>query len=69
MYYSGMFESASFILPREVFKVEDIDSKLKLDAELKFLKDVLQKNGFPLNFIEYSIGKMLKKLYCCEIDK
>ena len=41
----------------------------KLDAELIFLKDVLQKNGYPLNFIEYSIGKMLKKLYCSDIDK
>ena len=42
---------------------------IKLDAELIFLKDVLQKNGYPLNFIEYSIGKMLKKLYCSDIDK
>ena len=38
----------------------------KLDVELQFLKTILQKNGYPLSFIEYSIGKMLKKLYNCE---
>ena len=39
MYYNGMFESASFILPGEVYKVEDIDSKLKLDDDLKAILD------------------------------
>ena len=35
----------------------------QLDEELQFSKKVLQANGYPLKFIEYTIGKMLKKLY------
>ena len=33
------------------------------DSEIQFLKSILQKNGYPLKFIEKHIRRMLKKLY------
>ena len=33
------------------------------DSEVQFLKNILQKNGYPLRFIETHIFRMLKKLY------
>lgn len=33
------------------------------DSEIQFLKSILQKNGYPLKFIEKHIHRMLKKLY------
>ena len=36
---------------------------LNLHKEVEFLKDTLQSNGYPLKFIEASIGKMISKLH------
>ena len=36
---------------------------LLLHEQLQFLKDTLQRNGYPLKFIEKCIGKMLSKLH------
>ena len=33
------------------------------DKEVHFLKNILQRNGYPLSFIESNIGTMLNKLY------
>ena len=33
------------------------------DIEVQFLKNILQGNGYPLNYIEKHIFRMLKKLY------
>ena len=38
-------------------------SYLSLHNEFNFLKELLQGNGYPLAFIEKTIGRMLKKLY------
>ena len=36
---------------------------LSFHNEIQFLKKTLQANGYPLNFIELNIGKMLEKLH------
>ena len=54
-------ENLIFTLTVRAFRI--CSNYFLLDKELNFLKSTLQSNGYPLKFIELSIGKMLKKLY------
>ena len=54
-------ENLIYTLTVRAFRI--CSNYFQLDEELQFLKKVLQANGYPLKFIEYTIGKMLKKLY------
>ena len=54
-------ENLIYTLTVRAFRI--CSNYFQLDEELQFLKKILQANGYPLKFIEFTIGKMLKKLY------
>ena len=44
-------------------------SYIDLHKELEFLRSLLRKNGYPLNYVNTYIGKQLSKLYINEQQK
>ena len=54
-------ENLIFTLSFRAYKI--CSDFYSLHEEFQFLRKTLQSNGYPLKFIEVSIGKILKKLY------
>ena len=72
--FSGLYSHFDSFIPEEykkglimtlLYRAFQLSSNyLKFDIEVKFLKTILQKNGYPLRMIDQSIRDFLNKKFC-----